>query len=105
MNGLYYTLINLSIGEVGLIWQAGKSPLLLKVILPEAQKFTLFLVLKSYSNAAPLYHARIDEICTELKKYDQGEDAEFPSDLFRLDSRGNFYEQVGLKPATYPVEK
>jgi methylated-DNA-[protein]-cysteine S-methyltransferase len=105
MNGLNYTLINLSIGQVGLVWQAGKCPLLFRVILPEALTSTRSLVLRSYSDAAHLSNARIDEICAELKKYDRGEDAEFPSDLFRFDSRGNFYEQVWVETSNIPRGK
>jgi len=40
MGEFYYTLVKLSIGQVGLVWQAGKVPVLSRVILPEAKKQT-----------------------------------------------------------------
>jgi methylated-DNA-[protein]-cysteine S-methyltransferase len=105
MNILHYTLIDLSIGQAGLVWRAEKRPLLLRVILPDVATSTRSLILGYYPQAVPSSHIRIDEIRAELEKFDRGEDAEFSSDLFRLDGNGSFYEQVWIETRKIPRGK
>ena len=105
MNGLFYTLVSLSIGQVGLVWKEGEIPVLLRVILPEPRNSTLSLILNSYPGATSCHHAEIDEICTALEQYDRGEDIAFPVQLFRLDGMSNFYEQVWAETSKIPRGK
>src|SRR3972149_7325494 len=91
---LYYTIVKLSFGQVGLVWQPIEPPLLVRVILPENDLPTRSVIRQCFPEARAKHDESIDEICHKLKEYDQGKDIKFSLPAFELNRRGDFYSRV-----------
>lgn len=75
---VYFTLVKLQFGEVGLVWQLfASSPQLVRVVLPTDRLSIQALLRQSYPEAESDSHPLIDRICRQLEEYDQGADISF----------------------------
>ena len=74
----YFTLINLSLGDLALLWHIhAQLPLLIRVQLPEADISALDLLKQSYPEVSQASHPLIDRIGEQLEAFDQGRDIDF----------------------------
>ena len=78
----YYSLVDLHLGQVGLVWIDEESPILVRVVLPEDNITTPSLLRQYFPESRPSAHTIIDNIASKLREYDQGKYVEFTlSDL------------------------
>lgn len=101
----YYTLINLSFGQAGLVWRPEKHPFLSRVVLPENHLSTRSVIRKFFPDAQEKSNERIHEICRLLKEYDQGKDVIFSLQECELSRRDDFYSRVWTETANIPRGK
>src|SRR3990170_7724824 len=66
----YYSIAELNLGRVGLVWVDEGLPRLVRVMLPGERLSTADLVEESYPGAIPRSHSLIDEIGLALQEYD-----------------------------------
>lgn len=102
---MYYRLVDLSLGEVGLIWHNNKSPALVRLILPEDGISTASLLRQSFPAAARLSHPVIDAVCHNLQEYDHGRDINFPFPEPETGAWGDFYRRVWRVTTRIPKGK
>jgi methylated-DNA-[protein]-cysteine S-methyltransferase len=95
---VYYTLVKLHLGEVGLVWRLfSHSPLLIRVILPAGRLSTLTLLRQSYPEARSGSH--------QLEEYDQGMEINFSVPEAVPQSWSDFYRQVWTATSHIPRGK
>lgn len=103
---VYYTLVKLHLGEVGLVWQLFfNEPLLIRVILPEDHLSALALLRQSYPDAKSRSHPMIDIICRQLEEYDQGMDINFSIPAVGPQPWSEFYRRVWTETSHIPRGK
>jgi methylated-DNA-[protein]-cysteine S-methyltransferase len=103
---VYFTLVKLQLGEVGLVWQLfSLSPQLVRVVLPAERLSALALVKQSYAEATSGSHPLIDRICRQLEDYDRGKDINFPVPVAGPHHGCEFYRQVWAETSRIPRGK
>ncbi len=101
MNEFFYTLVNLSIGDVGLVWSQESRPYLVKVILPDSR----FLIHQFFSNTKRRSQSKIAAIAHQLQMYDQGKEATFSFDYLNMNGWSDFYRNVWMETSRIPFGK
>jgi methylated-DNA-[protein]-cysteine S-methyltransferase len=103
---VYYTLVKLSIGKVGLVWRLfDDAPQLVRVILPEDRLSTLTKLRQSYPEARSGSHPLIVSIGGQLEAYDQGRDSNFSVPKAGPQLWSEFYRQVWTATGHIPRGK
>ena len=103
MTRYHYTMIDLSIGQVGLVWLAEKPHWLMGITLPEDHADTFSLLGRRFPDPQRGSRKKIDKICLQLERYDQGEDIIFPLSELHLDRYNEFYRRVWTE--TYHIPR
>jgi methylated-DNA-[protein]-cysteine S-methyltransferase len=98
----YYTLINMSFGQAGLVWIPEETPFLCAVILPENHLSIRYVIRKYFPKIHEKENERINSICRRLQEYDEGKDVIFSPQEFELSRRGDFYSRVWTETAHIP---
>jgi O-6-methylguanine DNA methyltransferase len=103
---IYYSLVKLALGEVGLVWQLfSRSPQLIRVLLPTDRLSALALVRQSYRSAKSGSHPLIDSICRQLEDYDRGGDIGFSLPTAASPPWSEFYQRVWQETSRIPRGK
>ena len=102
---MYYKLVGLSFGQVGLVWGNEASPGLVRVVLPEEGISTLSRIRQAFPGAASLSHATIEAVGRNLKKYDRGVEVNFLLPELETTCAGDFSRQVWQATARIPRGK
>lgn len=105
MDDVFYTLVNLSIGKIGLIWSQVPHPHLVRVVLPDEGLPTGSLIRKLFPSIKERSQTDIDAVIQQLKRYDQGNDFTFPLDLLGMEGWSEFYRRVWLETSRIPLGK
>ena len=103
---IYYSFVQLALGEVGLVWQlVSRSPQLIRVLLPAGRLSALARVRQSYWSAKSGAHPLIDSICRQLEDYDRGADISFPLPVAASPPGNEFYQRVWQETSRIPRGK
>lgn len=103
---IFFTLVKLPLGEVGLVWQLlSSSPRLVKVFFSVTRQSVQGLLQKSYPEITPGSHPLIDGICQQLKEYDQGQDIHFSVPDAGSPRGSEFYRRVWRETSRIPRGK
>lgn len=102
---IYFKLVNMSWGQLGLVWCNTEAPALMRVLLPEYELSTESLIRQTFSTAIPLSHPTIDEIGCNLQEYDRGRDVNFSFPNLETLCWGDFYQRVWRATARIPKGK
>jgi len=103
---VYFTLVQLQLGEVGLVWQQFScSPQLVRVVLPADRLSALALVQQCYPEAQSGSHPLIDSICRQLEDYDRGINISFSVLAEGLHHGSEFYQRVWRETSRIPYGK
>lgn len=102
---MYYKLVDLSFGQVGLVWGNETSPGLVRVVLPEEGISTVSLIRRVFPGAASLSHATIEAVGRNLKKYDRGVEVNFLLPELETASAGEFSRRVWQATTRIPRGK
>jgi methylated-DNA-[protein]-cysteine S-methyltransferase len=103
---IYFTLVKLQLGEVGLVWQPFlPSPQLVRVVMPVDRLSAFTLVQQSYPEAKSGSHPLIERVCRQLEEYDQGMDIEFSIPAAGSQHWSEFYGQVWTETSRIPRGK
>ncbi len=70
----YFKLLDLSLGQVGLVWRDEGTPVPVTIILREKGISLPSLIRQSFPKAEPCSHACLDDICHSLEEYDRGKE-------------------------------
>lgn len=102
---IYYQLVDMSLGLVGVVWGNKEAPALVRVVLPEDGKSTESLIRQAFPAAASRSHVRIDEVCHNLREYDRGREVDFSFPEQETERWGEFYRRVWRETARIPKGK
>jgi methylated-DNA-[protein]-cysteine S-methyltransferase len=103
---IFFTLVDLQLGEVALVWRLfADSPRLVRVILPEERLSALTLLRQSYPKARSGSHPEIVSIARQLEEYDQGMDINFSVPEEEPQRWSEFYRQVWTATSQIPRGK
>ncbi len=101
----YFSIFDLNLGPVGLVWRDERLPRLSGVILPEDRLSTAGLIEQSFPGAGPRTHAAIDKIGRALREYDAGKEGKFAVSALDLEHWSAFYRSVWMACASIPRGK
>jgi methylated-DNA-[protein]-cysteine S-methyltransferase len=103
---VFFTLITLQLGEVGLVWHfSSTTPQLIRVVMPAGRQSTRARVELSYPEATPGSHPVIDKTCRQLEAYEQGKDIDFSIPAAGPHLGSEFYRQVWTETGRIPRGK
>jgi methylated-DNA-[protein]-cysteine S-methyltransferase len=105
LNEFYYTIINLSIGNVGLVWSLESGPRLVRVILPDNSLPTLSLTRRFFPNSKRRSQPKIDAVAHQLQRYDEGKEATISFDDLNMNGWSDFYRNVWIETSCIPFGK
>jgi methylated-DNA-[protein]-cysteine S-methyltransferase len=100
---LFYRLVEIPCGDVGILWTDGDSnPTVVSIILPRRNNSTALFINVLYPDAKEATHENLEELCDRINRYAKGEDVDFPLSLPDLDLCYDFQLRVLLKIKELP---
>lgn len=99
---IYFELLDLSLGQLGILWQGEDEPQLLRIMLPESCKPMSELILTTFPDAKPHRSERLGGIRQKLERYDRGETVTFTFPEQEITSWGNFTRLVWQATSNIP---
>ena len=105
MNTTYYRMVNLSFGQVGLVWAEEGAPTLLRIVLSDKGISTDNLIRRDFPDATPGSHKSIEAVCGGLEAYDRGDKIAFHFPERETAGQGDFFRRVWRETARIPKGK